>query len=49
MSPHCNTVWEIVNHIISWRENVLQRLQGKIMITPDNNYFTIVTDQSSTA
>ncbi len=49
ISPHCNTVWEILNHIISWRENVLQRVQGKIMITPGNNYFTAVIDQSSTA
>ena len=47
--PHCNTVWEIVNHIISWRENVLQRVQGKVMITPDNNYFTAIADQSSIA
>ncbi len=35
---NCNTIWEITNHLIHWRMNVLQRVQGKIMITPVNNY-----------
>ncbi|MEJ7586378.1 MAG: DinB family protein [Ferruginibacter sp.] len=44
-----NSIWEIVNHIISWRDNVLLRVQGNIMKTPAGNYFTPVTDQSDTA
>jgi len=49
ISPHWNTIWEIVNHLISWRLNVLQRLQGKVLITPDTNYFVPVSDTSETA
>jgi uncharacterized damage-inducible protein DinB len=44
--PNLNTIWEIVNHLIGWRMNVLQRVQGVVIKTPDNNYFEPVTDQS---
>jgi uncharacterized damage-inducible protein DinB len=44
--PDFNSIWEIVNHIISWRKNVLQRVQGKILITPNHNYFETVTETS---
>ena len=44
-----NTIWEIVNHLISWRQNVLERIQGKVITTPGNNYFTAVTDTSPEA
>ena len=39
---NCNSIWEIVNHIIEWRLNVLQRLQGFVIQTPDNNYFEAI-------
>lgn len=44
-----NSIWEIVNHLISWRLNVLKRMQGKLIKTPDNNYFENVIDNSDTA
>lgn len=44
-----NSIWEIVNHIISWRNNVLKRIQGEIIKTPANNYFVPVKDTSDTA
>jgi uncharacterized damage-inducible protein DinB len=47
--PKSNTIWEIVVHIIRWRENVLQRVQGQLLRTPDNNYFEKVTDPSEEA
>lgn len=47
--PKRNTIWEIVNHLISWRLNVLQRVQGKVISTPGNNYFVPVKDTSSAA
>lgn len=47
--PQLNTIWEIVNHLISWRENVLQRIQGKVISTPDHNYFKPVSNTSSVA
>ena len=44
-----NSIWEITNHIISWRLNVLQRVKGKTMVSPGNNYFEPVTHQSAAA
>lgn len=44
-----NSIWEIVNHIINWRINVLHRVKGKIIVTPDSNYFTKVIDTSLSA
>lgn len=45
--PACNSIWEIVNHLISWRANVLERLNGKLRSTPQNNYIQAVKDTSS--
>ena len=47
--PNCNTIWEITNHLISWRLNVLQRVQGETLKTPDHNYFEKVQDVSANA
>lgn len=44
--PGLNTIWEIVNHLVSWRMNVLQRVQGEVIKTPADNYFAPVTKQS---
>jgi uncharacterized damage-inducible protein DinB len=46
VSPELNSIWQLVDHIVSWRLNVLQRVQGKIMTTPENNYITVVRDSS---
>ena len=47
--PNANSIWEITNHLISWRKNVLQRVQGKQINTPDNNYFEPVKENSDKA
>lgn len=47
ISPSSNSIWEITNHIISWRENVLQRVKGKSMKTPAHNYFVAVKNGTS--
>ena len=49
VSPQWNSIWEIVNHLISWRLNVLQRIQDKVITTPDNNYFAPIEDVSEEA
>ena len=49
LSANQNSIWEIVNHLINWRLNVLQRVQGKVIITPGNNYFEPITDSSPSA
>ncbi|WP_264563633.1 DinB family protein [Flavobacterium sp. N3904] len=47
--PNLNTIWEIVNHIILWRRNILGRVQGEEITTPDHNYFVPVLDSSEAA
>lgn len=49
ISEKRNSIWEIVNHIILWRKNVLERLDGKTPLTPENNYFEPQTDVSEHA
>lgn len=49
INPNLNTIWEIVNHLIQWRRNILSRMQGEIVITPDHNYFVPVLDPSEAA
>lgn len=46
---NCNTIWEIVRHLIRWRQNVLQRVQGQVIKTPGNNYIEPVQDTSEAA
>ncbi|MDN3723804.1 DinB family protein [Aequorivita sp. SDUM287046] len=44
-----NTIWEIVNHLIAWRQNVLKRVQGEVLQTPSNNYIKRIEDDSKEA
>ncbi len=46
---NCNTIWEITNLLINCRLNVLQRLEGKVMVTPANKYFGNVANISDEA
>lgn len=43
---NCNTIWEIVHHMIRWRENVLKRVQDNVLETPQHNYIQEVVDTS---
>jgi uncharacterized damage-inducible protein DinB len=49
ISPERNSIWEIVNHIIRWRLNVLDRIHGKVLQSPGSNYFEPVHDTSERA
>lgn len=49
INPNLNTIWEIVNHLIQWRRNILKRVQGEIITTPDHNYFVPILDSSEPA
>ena len=49
INPNLNTIWEIVNHLIQWRRNILRRVEGETVITPDHNYFVPVLDSSEAA
>ncbi|MFT3793910.1 DinB family protein [Flavobacterium sp.] len=44
-----NSIWEITNHLILWRENVLERIKGQTMVSPEDNYFRPVADTSDRA
>ncbi|MEO5673784.1 MAG: DinB family protein, partial [Chitinophagales bacterium] len=37
---------EIVNHMIRWRETVLERIQGTDIPSPGDNYFSFIRDRS---
>lgn len=47
--PGRNPIWEILNHMIAWRKNVMQRLQGEIVPGPEDNYFKKVPEPSPQA
>ncbi|HKR06056.1 MAG TPA: DinB family protein [Bacteroidia bacterium] len=44
-----NTIWQIVNHMIAWRETNLKRIKGEILPSPQNNFFEEVKDTSEEA
>ena len=47
--PQFNSIWEIVNHMIRWRETVLKRIHGENIGSPEDNYFSFIRDRSETA
>jgi len=47
--PNFNSIWEIVNHMIAWRETVLKRMQGENIESPEDNYFSYLRDRSEEA
>jgi uncharacterized damage-inducible protein DinB len=47
--PNCNSIWEIVHHLIEWRLNVLQRVHGNIIQTPSHNYVEVIKNPSNAA
>lgn len=47
--PHFNSIWEIVNHVISWRETLLKRIQGEEIESPEDNYFSYIPDRTESA
>lgn len=49
VNPNLNTIWEITNHLIQWRRNILKRVEGETVTTPDHNYFVPVLDSSEAA
>lgn len=34
-----NSIWEIVNHMIAWREALCQKLKGENIFVAQNNFF----------
>jgi uncharacterized damage-inducible protein DinB len=44
-----NSIWQIVNHVIAWRETLLKRIQNENVVTPQNNFIEPVLDISAPA
>lgn len=44
-----NSIWQIIHHMTCWRETLLQRVQGKKIPSPADNYFVPLDDTSSKA
>lgn len=45
-SPDTNSIWEILNHIIGWREVVLQGIPQNGYKSPPHNYLTPIESPS---
>ena len=48
-AENLNSIWEIVNHLVSWRETVLKRMNGENIDEPKNNFFEPIKDNSEEA
>jgi uncharacterized damage-inducible protein DinB len=44
-----NSIWQITNHMIAWREKLLERIMDKSVEVPDNNFIYEVEDTSEKA
>jgi len=44
-----NSIWQIVNHLVSWRETVVKRIKGENIPSPEHNFFLPVADTSEAA
>jgi uncharacterized damage-inducible protein DinB len=47
--PNANTIWQLVQHCIGWRDNVLAKLNGAVFLSPEDNYLSMPQDVSETA
>lgn len=46
---NANTIWQLVQHCIGWRENVLMKMQGNEFTSPPDNYLSMPEDISDVA
>ena len=44
-----NTIWQIVHHLICWRETLIKRLHSENAPSPDNNFIEPLKDTSAKA
>ncbi|WP_339879520.1 DinB family protein [uncultured Algoriphagus sp.] len=45
-TPDANSIWEILNHLISWREMVLEGIHEKKYTSPSHNFFLPISEPS---
>ena len=46
---NANTIWQLVQHCVGWRENVLRKIQGDFFKSPEDNYLSNPPDTSPEA
>ena len=47
--PGANSIWQLVQHCLGWRQNVLLKLQGEVFTSPKDNYLSEPKDISAKA
>lgn len=47
--PGANSIWQLVQHCLGWRQNVLLKLQGAVFTSPEDNYLSEPKDISAKA
>lgn len=47
--PGTNSIWQLVQHCLGWRQNVLLKLQGEVFTSPKDNYLSEPKDISAKA
>jgi len=47
--PGANSIWQLVQHCLGWRENVLRKMKGEEFKSPDDNYLGNPEDISEDA
>jgi uncharacterized damage-inducible protein DinB len=46
---NCNSIWQLVYHMMQWRLQNMKRISGKIAHAPDHNFIVDIQDTSSQA
>lgn len=46
---NANNIWQLVQHCLGWRENVLRKLKGEDFQSPEDNYLSVPADVSEDA
>ncbi len=46
---NANTIWQLVQHCVEWRINVLRKIQGEEFQSPEDNYLHMPEDISEEA
>jgi uncharacterized damage-inducible protein DinB len=44
-----NSIWQIVQHVVAWRETNLARIQGELVPAPSHNFIEEIQDKSEAA
>ena len=44
-----NSIWQIVQHLVAWRETNLVRIQGEMVPAPANNFMEEIQDTTEAA